>query len=69
MFGVEMRAYGRPGLVDERGWLIFFIYQNTIEHIAQWLLLPVNGMITHNCRTIGGEKKSRKRVITVCCFL
>ena len=26
---------GRPGLVDERGWLISLIYQNTIEPIAK----------------------------------
>ena len=48
---------GRPGLVDERGWLIFLIYQNTIEPIAKRLLIPINGMITHSCRKSGGEKK------------
>ena len=52
-----------------RGWLIFLIHQNTIEPIAKRLLIPINGLITHSCRTFGGDKKSRKRVIPVCCFL
>ena len=44
------------GLVDEWGRLIFLIYQNTIEPIAQWLLPLINGMITHSLRKFGGEK-------------